>query len=215
MSGTTDPHETWHARGCCLEIICSQKRAVLFKSWFPNCNGSRFGLPPSSICKMSTGLGGKIVWTMTYAHKPHMHSKQNSVFKSSSFGLRSLAHLFASDKSQDTSSDSGLLSSLVRLQRSVLLLRKAQSSESAILQSSLYMQEQSGWHCCPHSEIPTAFRPAQTHQSIPLHTYWFPTCERIHFDGVFEALRALTLGRVFHTHVSLHPTSWSQSFYTP
>ena len=33
-------------------------------------NGSRFGLPTSSILKM-TGLGGKMVWTMMYWHRPH------------------------------------------------------------------------------------------------------------------------------------------------
>ena len=44
--------------------------AVRITSWYPTINGSHFGLPPSSIHKM-TGLGGKMVWTMTYAHRPH------------------------------------------------------------------------------------------------------------------------------------------------
>ena len=39
-------------------------------SWYPRFNGSHFGLPPSSIHKM-TGLGGKMVSTMMCTHKPH------------------------------------------------------------------------------------------------------------------------------------------------
>ena len=39
-------------------------------SWYPNFNGSHFGLPPSEIHNM-TGLPPKIVWTMTYSHRPH------------------------------------------------------------------------------------------------------------------------------------------------
>ena len=38
--------------------------------WYPKFNGSNFGLPPSSIHEM-TEQGGKKVWTMTYAHRPH------------------------------------------------------------------------------------------------------------------------------------------------
>ena len=38
--------------------------------WYPNFNGSHFGLPPSEITRM-TGLPPKIVWTMTYSHRPH------------------------------------------------------------------------------------------------------------------------------------------------
>ena len=37
-------------------------------------NESHFGLPPSSIHKM-TGLGGKMVWAMTYAHRLQSWSK--------------------------------------------------------------------------------------------------------------------------------------------
>ena len=33
-------------------------------------NGSHFGLPPSSMHRM-TGLGGNFVWTMMYLHRPH------------------------------------------------------------------------------------------------------------------------------------------------
>ena len=33
-------------------------------------NGSHFGLPPSSIHRL-TGLGGKMVWTVRYSHRPH------------------------------------------------------------------------------------------------------------------------------------------------
>ena len=35
-------------------------------------NGSHFDLPPSSIHRM-TGLGGKMVWTMTYSQRLHLH----------------------------------------------------------------------------------------------------------------------------------------------
>ena len=38
--------------------------------YYPNFNGSHFGLPPSEIHRM-TGLPPKIVWTMTYSHRPH------------------------------------------------------------------------------------------------------------------------------------------------
>ena len=37
---------------------------------YPKLNGSHFGLPPSSIHRM-TGLGGNFLHTMTYAHRPH------------------------------------------------------------------------------------------------------------------------------------------------
>ena len=40
-------------------------------SWYPNFNGSHFGLPPSETHRM-TGLPPKIVWTMTYSHRPHL-----------------------------------------------------------------------------------------------------------------------------------------------
>ena len=43
---------------------------VRITSWYPNFNGSHFGLPPSEIHRM-TGLPLKIVWTMTYSHRPH------------------------------------------------------------------------------------------------------------------------------------------------
>ena len=43
---------------------------VHITSWYPNFNGSHFGLPPSEIHRM-TGLPPKIVWTMTYSHRPH------------------------------------------------------------------------------------------------------------------------------------------------
>ena len=39
-------------------------------SWYPNFNGSHFGLPPSSIHRM-TGLCGNFPYTMTYAHSSH------------------------------------------------------------------------------------------------------------------------------------------------
>ena len=50
-----------------------QKRpmgAVHIASRYPNFNGSHFGLQPSSIEKI-TGLGGKMMWTMTHANMPH------------------------------------------------------------------------------------------------------------------------------------------------
>ena len=46
----------------------SRMGLVRITSWYPNFNGSHFGLPPSSTHEM-TGLGGKFVWTMTYSHR--------------------------------------------------------------------------------------------------------------------------------------------------
>ena len=43
---------------------------VRITSWYPNFNGSHFGLPPSEIHRM-TGLPPKIAWTMTYSNRPH------------------------------------------------------------------------------------------------------------------------------------------------
>ena len=44
---------------------------VRITSWYPEFNGSHFaGLPPSSIHRM-TGLGGKMVWTMTHSNRRH------------------------------------------------------------------------------------------------------------------------------------------------
>ena len=43
---------------------------VRITSWYSNFNGSHFGLLPSEIHRM-TGLPPKIVWTMTYLHRPH------------------------------------------------------------------------------------------------------------------------------------------------
>ena len=42
---------------------------VRITSCYPEINGSHFGLPPSSIHQM-TGLGGKMVRTVTYSHRP-------------------------------------------------------------------------------------------------------------------------------------------------
>ena len=44
-------------------------RPVHITSWYPNPNGSHFGLQPSSIHTM-TGLGDKMVWVVTYLHRP-------------------------------------------------------------------------------------------------------------------------------------------------
>ena len=43
---------------------------VRITSWYENFNGSHFGLPLSEIHRM-TALPPKIVWTMTYSHRPH------------------------------------------------------------------------------------------------------------------------------------------------
>ena len=43
---------------------------VRITSWYPNFNGSHVGLPPSEMHRM-TGLPPKIVWTLTYSHRPH------------------------------------------------------------------------------------------------------------------------------------------------
>ena len=43
---------------------------ITYASWYPNFNGNHFGLPPSEIHRM-TELGGEIVWTMTYSHRPN------------------------------------------------------------------------------------------------------------------------------------------------
>ena len=45
-------------------------RAHYTMVWYPKFNGSHFGLPPSSIPRM-TGLGGKTVCMMTYLHRSH------------------------------------------------------------------------------------------------------------------------------------------------
>ena len=81
----------WHAMaglGCCnadlnsfLLVLMKEKRKrklrksramglVRITSWYPNFNGSHFGLAPSEIHRM-TGLPPQIVWTMTYSHRPH------------------------------------------------------------------------------------------------------------------------------------------------
>ena len=43
---------------------------VHITSWYPIFNGSHFGLPPSEIHRIPD-LPPKIVWTMTYSHRPH------------------------------------------------------------------------------------------------------------------------------------------------
>ena len=53
---------------------------VRIMSWYLHFNGRHFGLPSSSIHRM-TGLGGKIVWTMTYLHRPHCYNR-NQPFSS-------------------------------------------------------------------------------------------------------------------------------------
>ena len=51
------------------QIQCCWMWLVRITSWYPNFNGSHFGLPPSEIHRM-TGLPPKIMWTMTYSHRP-------------------------------------------------------------------------------------------------------------------------------------------------
>ena len=62
--------DRYWARPTSLELP-RQRSTVLARitSWYPNFNGSHFGLPPSEIHRM-TGLPPKIVWTMTYSHRP-------------------------------------------------------------------------------------------------------------------------------------------------
>ena len=62
------PQEWWVQ--FCITSCCVEMGAVRITPSYPKFNGSRFGLPPSSIHKMA-GLGGKMVWTMMYAHRPH------------------------------------------------------------------------------------------------------------------------------------------------
>ena len=52
-----------------------QMGLVHITSLYLHFNGSHFGLPSSEIPRM-TGLAGKIVWTMTYSHRPHCFSRQ-------------------------------------------------------------------------------------------------------------------------------------------
>ena len=63
---------------------------VCITSWYPNFNRSHFGLPPSEIHRM-TGLPPKIVWTVTYSHRPHRllrSSKLQHATSACSFGLQ-------------------------------------------------------------------------------------------------------------------------------
>ena len=50
--------------------VFDQMGLVHITSWYPNFNGSHFGLPPCEIHRM-TGLPPQIVWTMTHSHRPH------------------------------------------------------------------------------------------------------------------------------------------------
>ena len=47
--------------------------AVRIMSWYPELNGSHFGLPPSSIHRM-TGLGGNFPYTYDVCIRPHCDS---------------------------------------------------------------------------------------------------------------------------------------------
>ena len=46
-------------------------------SWYPNFNGSHFGLPPSEIHRM-TGLGGTFMRTIMYVHRPNLAPTPNT-----------------------------------------------------------------------------------------------------------------------------------------
>ena len=59
-----------HGESWAIESMNTAMGLVCITSWYPNFNGSHFGLPPSEIHRM-TGLPPKIVWTMTYSHRPH------------------------------------------------------------------------------------------------------------------------------------------------
>ena len=54
-------------------------------------NGSHFDLPPRLIHRM-TGLGGKVVWTMTYSHRPHFWELQCSNYSTLSTMTPSAVH---------------------------------------------------------------------------------------------------------------------------
>ena len=45
---------------------------------YPKFTGSHFGLPTSSIHRM-TRLGGNFMWTMTYLHRPHITTTQSYI----------------------------------------------------------------------------------------------------------------------------------------
>ena len=55
----------------CFIFHLSRMGLVRITSWYPNFNGSHFGLPPSEIHRMA-GPPHKIVWTMAYSHRPHL-----------------------------------------------------------------------------------------------------------------------------------------------
>ena len=108
-----------------LVVFHSERRTkglVRITSWYPNFNGSHFGLPPSEIHRM-TGLPPKIVWTMTYSHRPHFvnplcHSTQHPVCSSKMFSL------FASKSkpSRTSSSDNERQSRVSSKEHTVLVL---------------------------------------------------------------------------------------------
>ena len=69
-----------HLRYCtCFSDFREPMGLVRITSWYPVFNGSHFGLPPSEIHRM-TGLPPKIVWTMTYSHRPHSIAPGCGVF---------------------------------------------------------------------------------------------------------------------------------------
>ena len=81
---------------------------VHITSWCPNFNGSHFGLPPSEIHRM-TGLPPKIVWTMTYSHRPHWRKKierdtpgrvRCEIKQKKSHGLDGIEHILLGNRSR-------------------------------------------------------------------------------------------------------------------
>ena len=75
MAHSRRPHCSTNVKApdvCVRKSLRSQPSMGLVRitSWYPNFNGSHFGLPPTEIHRM-TGLPPIIVWTMTYSHRPH------------------------------------------------------------------------------------------------------------------------------------------------
>ena len=54
-----------------IKNLSTRIGAVCITSLYPQFNGSHFSQPPSSIHKM-TGVGGKMVWTMTCVNRPNL-----------------------------------------------------------------------------------------------------------------------------------------------
>ena len=79
--------------------------------WYPWCNGSHFGLPPSFIHSM-TGLGGNFVWTSTIHTGPidplveESHSVQRNIYLFKTIILVYLTSASWDQRTPDKASDS-------------------------------------------------------------------------------------------------------------